>query len=80
MTDEGKKCPNCGAEGKLRLAIGKPFFLGPQWDSKLKGIVLAWGAETEVANLLWIKLMTISFRWPPIRVYESFTNKEGEEW
>jgi len=65
-------------ERKLRLAIGKPFFLGPQWDSKLKGIVLAWGGETEVANMLWIRLVTISFRWPPIRVYEAFTDREGE--
>ncbi len=65
-------------ERKLKLARGKPMFAGLQWDNQLKGLVLGWGADTEVANVVWIRLITISFRWPPVRFFEAFMYKKGE--
>ncbi len=65
-------------ERKLTLATGKPMFACLEWDSRLRGFVLGWCAETEVANVLWIRLITISFRWPPVRFYESFMCEEED--
>lgn len=62
---------------KLKLITRTSFFSGVTWDKKLKGFVLSWGATTEVSNVVFIKMMTISFRWPPVRVFESFMHKEG---
>lgn len=65
-------------ERTLTLAIDRPTFIGLTWDSKLKGFVLSWAASTELANVLWIKFITISFRWLPIRVYKAFMYKEAK--
>jgi len=37
-------------------------------------IALAWVAETSVANMLWVRCITIGLVWPPIRWTDSFTD------
>ncbi len=59
---------------KLSLrVISDPVF---RFAVRDKAISLAWHAETEVENIIWMRLVTIKWRWPPIGITECFTDKE----
>jgi len=58
---------------KLLLKRGpKTFHLSLAW--KDKAIILSWVAETEVRNLVWTRLCTIKWRWPPVKCVTAFTD------
>ena len=43
-------------------------------------IALAWVAETSVVNMLWVRCLTISLVWPPIKWTDCFVDvDEGQE-
>jgi len=48
------------------------------FDKVARGIVAIWTADTEISNIVFIKVLTIGFRWPLIKLTEAFTfKKEG---
>lgn len=59
-------------EAKLCLEIGpKGFnFSLSRYD---KAIILLWVAETSLANVVWMRIITIKWRWPPVKCVEAFT-------
>ena len=59
-------------EQKLKLYTEPLQFAGLYFDKKARGIVLAWRADTEVPNIVWLRLLIIGFTWPPIRLAEAF--------
>lgn len=60
-------------ERYLRLKTGDLEFRGIFLDNK--AIVLGWVAETEVQNMMLMRLITIKWRWPPVKCVEYFTNR-----
>lgn len=67
----------------LKLYIGLPTFAGidlAKSDSgRLVGIVFSWIAETEVANIKWLRLVSLTYMFPFIRHIESFYNTQEAE-
>lgn len=59
---------------RLKLEVGKPVFsIMFSWLDK--AIILSWCAETSVANIVWIQLVTIKWRCPPVKMIDCFTEK-----
>ena len=58
---------------KLRLEVLFPsrFLVIPSREDK--AICFVWRAETEVRNVLWLRLVILRLGWPPIRHIEAFT-------
>ena len=57
---------------KLALEVIFPsrFLVVPSREDK--AICLVWRAETEVRNVLWVRLIILRLGWPPIRHIEAF--------
>lgn len=62
-------------ERYLRLKTG-PVAFRFSLDWKERAIILSWVAETEAPNLVWIRLITIKWRWPPMRCVAAFTDTD----
>jgi hypothetical protein len=62
-------------EQTLCLEIGSPVF--DLFVSKIdRAIIASWKAQTEVNNVLWMRLIVIRLGWPPIRCITCFTTIE----
>lgn len=59
-------------ERNLSLKTAKLEFTGIHVDNK--AIVLGWVAETEVQNIILMRLVTIKWRWPPVKCITAFTD------
>lgn len=44
-----------------------------------RAILLCWTAETELPNVLWVRLIVLRFGWPPVNHIEAFKVDEGDE-
>lgn len=64
---------------QLNLHTGPLRFNLACWDSKLRGLMFCWVAETEVQNVSFYRMLCIGLIWPPIRVLESFMTDEDME-
>jgi len=60
----------------LKLWVMKPAQFNWCISWREMAIILSWVASTEVKNLLWLKLMTIKWRWPPVKSVTCFTDAE----
>ena len=63
-------------ERKLRLEKG-PAAFHFSLDGEDKTIILMWVAETSAPNLVWMRLITIKWRWPPVKCVTAFTDAEA---
>jgi len=62
-------------ERKLRLEKGPAaFHFSLDWEDKT--IILMWVAETSAPNLVWMRLITIKWRWPPVKCVTAFTDAD----
>ena len=59
-------------ERNLCLKRGALEFRGVFLDNK--AIVLGWVAETEAPNIILMRLITIKWRWPPVKCVTAFTD------
>jgi len=59
-------------ERNLHLKTGDLVFSGIFLDNKT--IVLGWVAETEVQNIILMRLVTIRWSWPPVKCVTAFTD------
>lgn len=50
----------------LALKVGPSKFSGVSYDSILRGLVFGWQAETEVPNVVYLRLFCLALRWPPV--------------
>lgn len=57
---------------KLHLEVAASRFLVVA-SREDKAICFCWRAETEVRNVLWMRIITLKLAWPPIRHVEAFT-------
>ena len=58
----------------LSLEVEGPKVRNVPWISRRdKAIVCGWAQNTVVPNIIWFRLLTIKWRWPPIRVFTCFT-------
>jgi len=62
------------SERKLRLLVG-PSEFGITCSWRDKAIILAWVAETEAPNVIWMRMVVLKLSWPPIRHVATFTDK-----
>ena len=58
---------------KLRLEVLFPSKFLVIASREDKAICFVWRAETEVRNVLWLRLVILRLGWPPIRHIEAFT-------
>jgi len=56
----------------LEIIGPKTFSIDFSWSDK--AIILGWFAETSMANIIWMRLITIRWGWPPVRCVECFTD------
>jgi len=50
------------------------FHFSLDWEDK--AIILSWVAETSAPNLVWMRLITIKWRWPPVKCVTTFTDAD----
>lgn len=62
----GKELEEACDGRKLRLRVG-PAEFGIACSWRDRAIILSWVAETEVHNLMWIRIVVFKLAWPPIR-------------
>ena len=62
-------------ERKLRLERG-PVAFHFSLDREDKAVILQWVAETSAPNLVWMRLITVKWRWPPIKSVTAFTDAD----
>ncbi len=56
---------------KIKLKIGPPVFsITPSW--KDKAIILGWAAKTDLANVIWHRIVVLKLGWPPFRRITTF--------
>jgi len=60
-------------ERYLRLKTGDFEFTGIFLDNKT--IVLGWVAETEVQNIILMRIITIKWSWPLVKCVTCFTDR-----
>jgi hypothetical protein len=48
-------------------------------DKPSKALVLSWHAETEVQNILLLRVVTLRLRWPLVRVVTCFIDRRDYE-
>lgn len=65
---------------KLRLAYEPLQFTGVAFDKPNKTLVFCWIAETEVSNIILIRLLALRLRFPPIKIVTAFTDKREYEY
>ncbi len=59
----------------LRLElIGPTVRYGPFISPEDRAIVCGWRRETEAPGIIWFRLLTIKWRWPPIKIITCFTD------
>jgi len=58
------------------LEVGKPEF-HLIFSRQDKAIILAWCAETQLANVVWLRMVVIRWGFPPIKITDTFL-VEGE--
>lgn len=58
----------------LRLKTGDLEFTGMALENK--AILLCWVAETEVQNIILMRLVTIRWSWPPVKCVTAFTDND----
>ena len=63
-------------EPKLSLKIGPLKFSGISVDRKVRGLVLAWIADTEVSNIVFVRFLKIGFRLPPVQLSRTFASRD----
>ena len=61
-------------ERPLRLKVDKKVF-SFEFSLKDRAIILSWVAGTEAPNIVWMRLITIKWRWLPIRCVTCFTDR-----
>lgn len=60
-------------EGYLRLRTGSLKFNKAALDNKQRALVLTWYADTEVLNVVAMRVVVLRLSWPPIQWLNAFT-------
>ena len=61
-------------ERPLRLEVDKKKVFSLQVSLSDRAIILSWVADTSAPNLIWMRLVTIKWRFPPVRCVTCFTD------
>ena len=59
----------------LRLEVDKKKVFSFKFSLGDRAIILSWVAGTEAPNIVWLRLITIKWRWPPVRCIECFADR-----
>ena len=62
-------------ERKLMLEVDKKKVFSFEFSRSDRAIIISWVAETNVSNMVWIRIVSIKWRWPPIRCVTCFTDR-----
>lgn len=60
----------------LCLEVDKQKAFSFVFSGSDRAIILGWVAETSISNIVWLRLLTIKWRWPPVKCITYFTDKE----
>jgi len=65
----------------LRLSTGPLAFVPPYWEAikRDKALLFVWIGETELANVIYWRSITLRVGWPPIKFVSCFTFTDDEE-
>ena len=61
-----------------RLYTGPLYFNTITWDSKARGFLMSWIAQTEVPNRFFVRLVVIGLQWPPVRWLSGFMSDDED--
>jgi hypothetical protein len=62
-------------ERKLRLEVSTEKTFSLEFSRSDRALILSWVAETSAPNIVWMRLITIKWRWPPIMCVTCFTDR-----
>ncbi len=62
--------------------IGPTVFTGPKWQEikEDKNLIFVWITMTSVTNIVLLKSITLTWRWPFVRWVACFTNVDDSDW
>lgn len=58
---------------ELCLEVDREKIFSLQFSDR--AIIISWVAETSAPNIIWMRLVTIKWRWPPIKCVACFTDR-----
>ena len=61
-------------ERKLMLEVDKKKVFSLEFSRKDRAIIISWVAETSAPNIVWVRIVSIKWRWPPIKCVTCFTD------
>ena len=61
-------------EHPLCLEVDKKKVFSLEFSMSDRVIIISWVAETNVSNMVWIRIVSIKWRWPPIKCVTCFTD------
>ena len=64
---------------KLCLDTGPLKFFGAERDKPNRAVAFFWMAETEVPNIILMRIIVLRLRWPPIKWVTMFTDRKEYE-
>lgn len=64
-------------EQELWLEVDKKKVFSFLFSRSDRAIIISWVAETSASNMIWLRMVTIKWRWPPIICITCFTDKQN---
>jgi len=64
---------------RLYLYVDRLQWGGLRLDLEARGLVLGWAAATEVPDIIYIRLLTLGLRWPPVRRVSCYINVQDPD-
>jgi hypothetical protein len=62
-------------ERKLSLEVDKEKVFSFVFSRSDRAIIISWVAETSVSNMVFLRMITIKWRWPPVKWITCFTDR-----
>ncbi len=62
-------------ERPLCLEVDKKKVFSFEFSKSDRAIIISWVAETSAPNMVWLRIVTIKWRWPPIKCVTCFTDR-----
>ena len=70
LEEATESCRRVGQEMEIDVA-GTVFSVG--YSSEEKAVILHWTGATFLSNIVWMRLVALRFRWPPVKALSCFT-------
>ena len=62
-------------ERPLCLEVDKKKVFSLEFSRKDRAIIISWVAGTSAPNIVWVRIVSIKWSWPPVRWVICFTDR-----